>query len=89
MSICPKCNGAGVVVLDNGRKAKCNFCFGRGMTDRLLEQTNEEYLRSCDTEQLADVLESFYWKGINDDADNEGFKSEEYFVNWLKEVHKE
>jgi len=54
---CPKCNGRGKTTEYDGLRKfwcdyKCEMCNGTGEVD----MTNEEWLRSCDTEQLAEFL---------------------------------
>lgn len=94
MTECPKCKGYGIVgsaVPDilRGRGAifssnECDMCHGSGE----VQMTNEEYLKSLDTEQLAkrlhdkDVYAFFVCK--------HGGKvpSVEHYVEWLKEKHE-
>ena len=48
---CKHCNGAGFY--GNGASQfKCVYCDGTGE----VEQTEQEYIQTCNTEQLADVL---------------------------------
>ena len=57
---CPKCNGKGDYfneVYNDGKRRreiliKCNKCNGTGE----VQMTNEEWLRSCTTEQLAEFI---------------------------------
>ena len=67
---CPICDGMGTSnTCVNGTFKPCSFCNGKGYyeiessygTERVKchcqrEQTNEEYLRSCTTEELAEAL---------------------------------
>ena len=108
MSICKVCNGKGMV--DDpmwadekhewqycvARMKKCPACGGSGE----VEQTNEEYIRQCNTEQLAEfVIKAMLFydnAGItmleaikNAVEDNENLSK--YFienvVEWLKQPH--
>ena len=60
---CPKCDGTGDARYSNGIFAwvsNCDQCGGSGIIEPLTEQ---EYLQSCNTEQLADVF--FDYRYIN------------------------
>ena len=96
MTVCPKCNGRGTVGyyhIDHFVDIECDRCHGSGEVSEV-EMTNEEYLKSCDTEQLADVL----WEQING-AFNSGYaccnlkQDKDYisrykrFKEWLKQPH--
>ena len=52
-----------------------------------VEQTNEEWLKSCTTEQLAELLYKFYCDGRNDELQRYVSINEKSFVEWLKECH--
>ena len=79
---CPICNGSGI---DNHcDRLSCYECGGSGE----VEQTNEEWLKQCTTEELAKVLFDFYLSGYiakEPPLIDEGVKQAEL---WLKEVHK-
>ena len=49
---CGYCNGTGEHVNDANRMTTCEFCGGTGE----IEVTNEEWLKQCTTEQLAEFL---------------------------------
>ena len=49
---CPKCNGSGEIKHDWLPNETCHNCDGTGYVD----MTNEEYIKSLDTEQLAKWL---------------------------------
>ena len=84
---CPNCNG-----VPYDEVWTCEVCNGKGVVEPL---TNEEYLKSCNTEQLAEFL----WERING-AFNSGYacchlkQDKDYvgrykkFVEWLKQPHK-
>ena len=90
MTVCKKCGGSG---WDDEHMIKCLHCYGSGE----VEQTNEEYLRSLNTEQLAE------WFYTNFDTCDSGcskcviryqcYKSgakgtaKDFFMEWLKEKH--
>ena len=55
---CPKCNGRGTVGyyhIDHFVDIECDRCNGSGEVSEV-EMTNEEYLHSLNTEQLADLM---------------------------------
>ena len=52
-------------------------------------QTNEEYIRSCSTEELAEVLLEIYKDGINDYKTDWWEDSKEDWMEWLKETHND
>ena len=90
---CKYCNGTGEHINDANRMTTCEFCGGTGE----IEVTNEEYIRTCSTEELArliykiavtDVLmDRFFTAEIVNagivDVDS-GIKEAEA---WLKEKH--
>lgn len=97
---CPRCNGNGSVPYhiadDLFDETNCPLCGGSGE----VEMTNEEYLRSCTTEQLAEFFIKamlFYDNaGItlleaikNAVEDNENLSKHfiENVVEWLKQPH--
>ena len=58
---CPKCGGTGFVptnVFGVNGAIKCDFCDGTGVfiTNNEEPQTNEEWIKSANTEQLAEVI---------------------------------
>ena len=99
--ICPFCGGSGVnetwVATDavSEFKQTCFKCHGTGK----IEQTNEEWLKQCNTEQLAEVLNKIFMTrtfchicpegGVCDigyKCKYHGGKVED-FVEWLKQPH--
>lgn len=55
--ICKYCNGTGTSnICVNGTFKPCSACNGTGIEEEPQEQTNEEWLKSCNTEQLAEWL---------------------------------
>jgi hypothetical protein len=57
-------------------------------------QTNEEWLRSCSTEQLAEYLSDVFYGLLDDVWGNDGDTScdyreteKNYWVEWLKQPH--
>jgi uncharacterized phage protein len=87
---CPKCKGIGCV---GATQDTCLACNGTGE----IEQTNEEYLKSLNTEQLAEwlieVTQHCFECGLN--VNNSVLCpfgkciDKEYAVKWLKEKTNE
>ena len=92
---CPICNGGGrIKSLPSGMPVKCIRCNGTGE----VEQTNEEWLKSMNTEQLAEfladkcneVVETVLSDASCDigDIDNDDYWYRRAdFVEWLKQPH--
>ena len=55
--------------------------------DKEEPMTNEEYIRSCSTEELAEVLLEIYKDVINDYKTDWWEDSKEDWMEWLKEKH--
>ena len=77
---------------------KCEWCNGTGE----VEQTEEEFIQSCTTEQLADILYNFFMARTfchicpENNVCDIGYKckygtgdKKEDFVLWLKQPHHE
>ena len=89
---CPNCNGQRYKAPD----VPCGRCSGKGIIKPL---TNEEYIRTCSTEELVNFLSKWSfcdfcpyqlsaqcsWKD-GDCAYGEK-NNEECFSEWLKEIH--
>ena len=96
MTVCPKCNGRGTVGyyhIDHFVDIECDRCNGSGEVSEV-EMTNEEYLKSLDTEQLAEWFahHSDFCEICEKHCDNDtgmqcngDFK--ERWVEWLKQPH--
>ena len=91
---CGYCDGTGEHINDANRMTTCEFCGGKGVVEPL---TNEEYIRSCSTEELAkliykiavtDVLMDRFFTAEVVNAEivdvDSGIKEAE---TWLKEKH--
>ena len=86
---CGYCDGTGEHINDANRMTTCEFCGGTGVIKPL---TNEEYIRSCSTEELANFLEdvtsSCYHCGMTDDISQCAFQKHQCNIKeWLKEKH--
>ena len=92
---CGYCNGTGEHINDANRMTTCEFCGGTGE----IEVTNEEWLKQCTTEQLAEfladkcneVVETVLSDASCDigDIDNDDYWYRQAdFVEWLKEKHE-
>ena len=113
---CRYCNGTGEHINDANRMTTCEFCGGTGEVEVVgdsitdvcdkcggpgeVELTNEEYIRTCSTEELVNFLSkgSFCdfcpyqlsaqcsWK--DGDCAYGDKNNEECFNEWLKEKHE-
>ena len=90
---CPKCDGRGTVGyyhIDHFVDVECDRCNGSGE----VEMTNEEWLKSLSTEELANYIATQcadairLWKEMQYWTANEKCKSNKWYV-WLKEIHNE
>ena len=79
--ICPSCHGSG---WDDENMIKCLRCLGSGKVN----MTNEDYIKSCTTKQLADVLFKIWENGYNSTTDIHTPFSFLFGEKWLKEEHK-
>ena len=102
---CPVCDGTGTSnTCVNGTFKPCTFCDGTGEyepfdadveLDKLYptEQTNEEWLKQCTTEQLANVFFEYRYANATPrqklwmSASEKCIKTD--IVEWLKQLHKE
>ena len=96
---CPKCDGTGKTEIGVGaftiHGADCDQCNGKGIIEPM---TNEEYLRSLNTEQLAefladelnDVVERVLegvWLNDGDTDRDEYYQRQTDVLEWLKQPH--
>lgn len=91
---CKHCNGTGKVRgyfyektgVNKWEKvwgdSPCEECNGTGE----IEVTNEEWLRQCTTEQLAEILFQEYCNGRND-ATTGDWEGVDTYIRWLKQPH--
>ena len=102
MPICKRCKGCGrAVVLVKQKEGfygteqtVCPECHGKGV----VEQTNEEWIKSLNTEELANFLNLIvrvgpyenepkdFWEHVYGGGGDRGEKS---IMEWLKEAHHE
>ena len=76
---CPKCDGRGTVGyfhIDHFVDIDCDRCHGSGEVSEV-QMTNEEYLKSLNTEQLAETI--FHICNLTRDVDT--------VYRWLKQPH--
>lgn len=86
---CPNCNGKGFYSVD-WQKFRCDVCKGSGKKP----MTEQEYIQTCTTEQLADELADVCYGLLDDVWGNDGDTScdyreteKNYWVEWLKQPH--
>ena len=88
---CKHCDGDGVIVdVEYGHAGKygCKYCDGKGVVEPLTEQ---EWLQTCTTEQLADVFYMVFHNHADRvlnafwDKHKDVFKKD--IVEWLKQPH--
>lgn len=94
--ICPKCDGRGKTTEYDGLRKfwcdyKCEVCNGTGEV-----MTEQEWLQTCDAEQLADFIADVCYELLDDVWSNDGDTScdyreteKNYWVEWLKQPHSE
>lgn len=94
MTVCPKCNGRGTVGyyhIDHFVDIECERCNGSGEVSEV-EMTNEEWLKSLDTEGLVDYLYEVHKGGNSVERqrwiENHKERVKMQFRGWLKEKHK-
>ena len=91
---CPICNGKGyqfIADYDGMYDIVCEQCKGKGEVDENGKPifTNEEYLHSLNTEQLAEWIASVVRKAISIKESNGIVMLESviWWVEWLKQPH--
>ena len=93
MTVCPKCNGRGTVGyyhIDHFVDVECDRCNGSGEVSEV-EMTNEEWLRSATTEQLAEWIAHQTLIALLENQNNHSLRMTypAYWVEWLKQPHSE
>lgn len=76
---CPNCNGQRYKAPD----VPCGRCGGKGVVEPL---TNEEYIRTCSTGDLAVLIYQDRWMQSDGWYEQTGHTVEDV-KNWLKEIH--
>lgn len=83
---CPRCNGNGSIPYhiadDLFDETNCPLCGGSGEV-----MTEQEYLQTCNTEQLADVIADFYLLGYTHGHNQMDITSRTKWTEWLKQPH--
>ena len=86
---CGYCNGTGEHINDANRMTTCEFCGGTGVIKSL---TNEEWLHTLNTEQLAEWINNIVDDGIikawmiKNNCCGDYLESVKW---WLKQPHRE
>ena len=89
---CPCCNGTGrtpmVTIVKTDSGLPCDFpcieCYGTGE----VEMTNEYFLQTATTEELAGAIYEWYSQGHIEGKVGKQLSSVTRVVEWLKEIHK-
>lgn len=98
---CPICNGKGTQFIadyDGTYDIVCDKCKGKGELDENGKPilTNEEYLKSCNTEQLAEAIYYLTWfhteldERLDKNVKNGCYNDDENIkivMEWLKQPH--
>ena len=91
---CPICNGKGTQFIadyDGMYDIVCDKCKGKGELDENGKPilTNEEYLKSCTTEQLAEWIAHQSLIALLENQNNHSLRMTypAYWVEWLKQPH--
>ena len=79
---CPECDGTGKVDgWDGWTEYSCKVCDGKGYLNE------QEYIQTCNTEQLAEVLFSWYKLGRLDVINKHTELKKDWLIGWLKQPH--
>ena len=79
-----------------GEKTKCEYCDGNSTECELVgrsecprtPKTEQEYIQTCTTEQLADKLTDFsFWLVVTIPTEDKREKVRKRIVEWLKQPH--
>ena len=94
---CPHCNGKGFSEINSALNMTCGWCMGQGELDLEIvpkePQTEQEYLQTCTTEQLANAFFEYRYANANPkqklwmSASEKCIKTD--IVEWLKQPHHE
>ena len=88
---CKHCDGTGTTnSCVNGTFVDCPYCGGTGEME--MEMTNEEWIKSLDTEGLVDYLYEVHKGGNSVERqrwiENHKERVKMQFRRWLKEIHE-
>ena len=100
MTVCKNCKGVGYIIVEDRYSTyfdECYECDGKGVVEPM---TNEEYVRSCTSEQLAEFLADqcnevveFILNEVDEHAGNiepdDYWYRQDVVAEWLKKPHKE
>ena len=81
---CPMCGGDGITDKFTPNVGRCIKCNGTGE----IEVTNEEYIRSCSSDELAGAIYEWYSAGYTTGRVGLPLNSITGIVEWLKEKHE-
>lgn len=83
---CEWCKGTGEIINDALRWTSCPVCGGKGY----IKQTNDEWRKTCSTEEFAEFLSDVVFNAIVDyriDKDNCEKEDGNYWLKWLRQPH--
>jgi hypothetical protein len=82
MTVCPKCKFYNIC------KGRLNETVENCVRFKSVEQTNEEWMKQANTEQLADKLTDFsFWLVVTIPTEDRREKVRKRIVEWLKQPH--
>lgn len=96
---CPHCNGKGFSEINSAVNMTCGWCMGQGELDLEIvptePQTEQEYIQTCNTEQLAEEVYKLVWcsNELFQQMECSGIDTKEndlkIVTEWLKQPHTE
>jgi hypothetical protein len=90
---CPNCGGKGKYKNGFGKIGVCYYCLGTGKVNDKGERvkTEQEYIQTCTTEQLAEFLHGIVIRSVQATWDGKKPDYPAYLYDWkmwLKQPHK-
>ena len=84
---CKNCGGTGYFATNcYADIEECSTCDGTGVVEPM---TNEEWIKSCNTEQLAELFYTVWVKGFFEQTLSVPEDMNNLIIEWLKQPHKD